>query len=70
MSKTYHDKRRRVAGLEGRVHHEHGPNSTCPFCGKAAKGKSKKREFVALHSELDRITNPNELLQLVHMEDV
>lgn len=52
MSKTYHNKRDRLAGLEpgGRVHHEHSHHGgkTCPHCGKAAKGGQRKRERVAL----------------------
>lgn len=61
MSKTYHNKRRSraISSKLGAVHHEHGPDDICQYCGKARKGGLRKRERAALLDGLGQALNGN-----------
>ncbi len=63
MSKTWHSKKARAAGIEG--HHQHGPDDTCRFCGKAKKGGPKKRDRAAVLEAMARATRPHHVLALL-----
>ena len=71
MSKTYHDRRHREARRSdtGAVHHEHGPEKVCQYCGKINKGGARKRERAALLDGLSDL-RPANVLRLMAEQDI